>query len=207
MRSPGVRRPGALAAQPARHRLIGVSLVLLSGAAIAVVPTSAKLAFEAGANALTVVTLRGVVGMALLALFMATSGQSFRLPGRTLAPCAAAGLAHAIVAYGFTGSVAYIPVGLAVLVYATHPILFALAVHWRGRERLTPRRLALAVAVLTALTLVLGGGLQEPDAGGMALAALASLAVCVVILLGARAQRDGACSTQVNLAMMAVVLL
>jgi drug/metabolite transporter (DMT)-like permease len=191
----------------AKSRLLGVLLVLLSGMAIAIVPTSAKLAFDAGANTLTVVTLRGVVGMALMALFMAVTSQSFRLPERALAPCAAAGLAHALVAYGFIGSVAHIPVNLAVLVYATHPILLALIFHLQGRECLTPRKLALAFTVLAGLAFVLAGGLDEPDATGLALAALASLAVCVVILLGARAQRAGATSTQVNLVMIAVATI
>jgi drug/metabolite transporter (DMT)-like permease len=191
----------------AKHRPLGVMLVLLSGVAIAVVPTSAKLAFGAGANTLTVVTLRGVVAIALMGLFMAASGQSFRLPRRTLAPCAAAGLAHALVAYGFIGSVAHIPVGLAVLVYATHPILLAVVFSLQGHERLTPRKLALAFTVLVALALVLGGGLGAPNATGVALAALASLAVCAVILLGARAQRAGATSTQVNLVMIAVATI
>ena len=193
--------------RPSRHRLLGISLVLLSGAAIAIVPTSAKLAFEAGSNTSTVVALRGVVGMALMILFMAASRQSFRLPDRTLAPCAAAGLAHALVAYGFIGSVARIPVSLAVLVYATHPILLAFVFHRQGRERLTRRKLVLALAVLAGLVLVLGGGFGEPDIAGVALAMLASLAVCGVILLGARAQRDGATSTQVNLVMMLVATI
>src|SRR4029450_8413280 len=135
--------------------------------AIAVVPTSAKLAFEAGANPPTVVTLRGIVGMALMALFMAASGQSFRLPRR----CAAAGLAHTLVAYGFIGSVAHIPVSLAVLIYATHPILLAFIFHLQGRERLTPRKLALAFMFLIALVFVLGGALDAPNATGVALAA------------------------------------
>lgn len=190
-----------------RQRLIGVLLVLLSGAAIAIVPTSAKFAFEAEANTLTLVTLRGVVGLVLMALFMAASSQSFRLPRRTFAPCAAAGMAHAVVAYGFIGSVAYIPVGLAVLVYATHPILLAVMFHWQGRERLTPRKLALAFTAFTALALVLGAGLNEPNIAGVALAALASLAVCGVILLGTRAQQDGATNAQVNLVMIAVATI
>src|SRR5262245_47860357 len=140
-------RFGRLSGRRARDRLLGVLLVLLSGVTIAVVPTAAKLAFEAGANTLTVVTLRGVAGMA----FMAASGQSFRLPGRTLAPCAAAGLAHALVACGFIGSVAHIPVSLAVLIYATHPILLAFIFHGRGHERPTPRKLTLAFTVPVAL--------------------------------------------------------
>ena len=192
---------------PVRHRLLGVLLVLLSGLAIAVVPTAAKLAFQAGVNTLTAVTLRGVVGMAFIALFMAAFGQSFRLPGRTLAPCAAAGLAHALAAYGFIGSVAHIPVSLVVLIYATHPILLAFIFHLQGCERLTPRQLTLAFMVLVGLAFVLGGELGELNATGVALAVLASLAVCVVILLGARAQRAGATSTQVNLVMIAVATI
>ena len=191
----------------AKYRLIGVLLVLLSGMAIAIVPTAAKLAFESGANTLTVITLRGLVGMALMALFMAASGQSFQLPARTLGPCAAAGLAHALVAYGFIGSVAYIPVSLVVLIYATHPVLLAFIFHLQGHERLTPRKLTLAFTVLVALAFVLGGEFGGLNATGVALAALASLAVCVVILLGARAQRAGATSTQVNLIMIAVATI
>ena len=205
--SPAPSDPEMLNGRPARHRLVGVLLVLLSGMAIAVVPTSAKLAFEAGANTLTVVTLRGIVAIALMVLFMAAFRQSFRLPGRTLMPCAAAGLAHALVAYGFIGSVAHIQVGAAVLIYATHPILLAFIFHLQGRERLTPRKLALAFAVLVALAFVLGGGLDEPNVIGVVLAALASLAVCVVILLGAGAQRAGATSTQMNLIMIAVATI
>ncbi|SEP16413.1 Threonine/homoserine efflux transporter RhtA [Rhodospirillales bacterium URHD0017] len=193
--------------RPVRHRLLGVLLVLLSGLAIAIVPTAAKVAFEGGANTLTVVTLRGVVGVALMALFMVTVGQSFRLPARTFAPCAAAGFAHALVAYGFIGSVAHIPVSLVVLIYATHPILLAFIFHLQGHERLTSRKLTLAFTVLVGLALVLGGELGALNAIGVALAALASLAVCVVILLGARAQRAGATATQVNLVMIAVATI
>lgn len=196
-----------LKARPVRPQLLGVLLVLLSGLAIAIVPTAAKLAFESGANTLTVVTLRGLVGMALMALFMAASGQSFQLPLRTLAPCAAAGLAHALVAYGFIGSVAHIPVSLVVLIYATHPILLGFIFHLQGHERLTSRKLTLAFTVLVALALVLGGEFDELDVTGVALAAPASLAVCVVIRLGARAQRAGATSTHVNLIMIAVATI
>ena len=66
---------------------------------------------------------------------------------------------------------------------------------------------AIRLMVLAGLAFVLAGGLDEPDATGLALAALASLAVCVVILLGARAQRAGATSTQMNLIMIAVATI
>ena len=201
--TPGLTIAAVCARADPRDRLIGVSLVLLSSAAIATVPIAAKLAFQAGSNTLTVVTLRGIVGVALIALFMAASGQAFGITRRTLALCAGAGLAHALVACGFIGSVAYIPVGFAVLVYCTHPVMLAFIFHCEGRERLTLRKLTLALAVLVGLGLMLGGGLGKLNSAGVALAALAAAAVCGVIMLGARAQRS-ATSTQVNLYMMAV---
>jgi drug/metabolite transporter (DMT)-like permease len=185
------------------RRWIGISLVLLSGMAIAVVPTSAKLAFDAGSNTLTVLAVRGLIGTALMAVLVAASDRTFGVGKRAFGLCVAIGLAHAAVSYGFIGSVAYIPVSLAVLVYSTHPILLAAIAHWQGGERLTPRKLLLALAALTGLALVLNAGFEKLAVAGVGLGLLASIAVCGVILLGARAQRD-ASNTQVNFYMMAV---
>ena len=94
---------------------------MLSGSTIAVAPTAAKLALESGSNPLTILTLRSIIGVALMALLMVASGQTFRVTRRTLALCLYAGLAHTLVAYGFISSVARMTVSLAVLVYSTHP--------------------------------------------------------------------------------------
>jgi hypothetical protein len=76
-----------------------------------------------------------------------------------------------------------------VLIYATHPILLAFIFHFQGHERLTSRKLVLAFTVLVALKFVLGGEFGELNAIGVALAALASVAVCVVILRRPRTTR------------------
>lgn len=193
-------------ANASSNQLSGALLVLLSAAAIAVVPTAARLAFEAGSNTLTVVTLRGVIGVALMAAVTVISRQSFSVPRAALLPCIAAGLAYALMSYGFVGSVAYIPVSLAVLVYFTHPLLLAVLAHRRGIEPLTSRKLGLGLAVLTGLALALGPALGGLDAIGVGLAAVASVAVCAMILFSARAQRH-ATSTQVNLHMTAVTVI
>lgn len=187
----------------AEQRWIGISLVLLSGAAIAVVPTAAKLAFEAGSNTPTVLTFRGIIGTTLMAVVMIASGQDFAVKGRAPALCLGVGLTHALVSYGFIGSVAHIPVSLTVLVYSTHPLLLAVIVHGQGGERLTPRKLALAVAALVGLALTLDAAFDKLAGAGVGLAMLASIAVCGMILLSARVQRQ-ASSTQVNFYMMAV---
>jgi drug/metabolite transporter (DMT)-like permease len=197
--------PTDLTSQATRQPLIGIALVLASAAALAVAPTAAKLALDSGGNTLTVVALRGAIGLALMALLLAGSRQPFGVGRRTLGWCLCAGLFHALATYGFIGSVGYIPVSLAVPIVFTHPILVAVVSHWRGGERLTRRKLALALAALAGIALVLGREAGNLDPVGVGLAALAAAAVSGMILFIARAQ-EGATSTQANFHMTAVAV-
>lgn len=197
--------PTDLTSQATRQPLIGIALVLASAAALAVAPTAAKLALDSGGNTLTVVALRGAIGLALMGLLLAGSRQPFGVGRRTLAWCLCAGLFHALATYGFIGSVGYIPVSLAVPIVFTHPILVAVVSHWRGGERLTRRKLALALAALAGIALVLGREAGNLDPVGVGLAALAAAAVSGMILFIARAQ-EGATSTQANFHMTAVAV-
>jgi drug/metabolite transporter (DMT)-like permease len=197
--------PTDLTSQATRQPLIGIALVLASAAALAVAPTAAKLALDSGGNTLTVVALRGAIGLALMGLLLAGSRQPFGVGRRTLAWCLCAGLFHALATYGFIGSVGYIPVSLAVPIVLTHPILVAVVSHWRGGERLTRRKLALALAALAGIALVLGREAGNLDPVGVGLAALAAAAVSGMILFIARAQ-EGATSTQANFHMTAVAV-
>lgn len=196
--------PTDLTSQATRQPLIGIALVLASAAALAIAPTAAKLALDSGGNTLTVVALRGAIGLALMGLLLAGSRQPFGVGRRTLAWCLCAGLFHALATYGFIGSVGYIPVSLAVPIVFTHPILVAVVSHWRGGERLTRRKLALALAALAGIALVLGREAGNLDPVGVGLAALAA-AVSGMILFIARAQ-EGATSTQANFHMTAVAV-
>jgi drug/metabolite transporter (DMT)-like permease len=160
------------------------------------VPTAAKLALEAGAMTLTVLSARGLIAVAVLSLAMLATGQRFAIGREALMACLLAGIAYLFMAYGYIGSVAYIPVSLAVLIYFTHPLLLALVAHLRGTERLNGRKIGIAIAVLFGLTLALGPELAVLDPVGIALAVLASVAVCGLILFAVEAQK-GASSIQV----------
>lgn len=176
----------------------GVLLVLASTIAFAVGPTAARLALDDGSNTLTVVTLRGVVGAALMALLVPVARQGFGVDRRALRWCLCCGVFYSLTVYGFIGSVAHVPVSVAVLVFFTHPILVAAVAHSSGGDRLTARKLLLALAALAGLALVLGPGFGTLNPAGVALAALAAAAMCGMVLCGARAQ-ERATSTQVNL--------
>jgi drug/metabolite transporter (DMT)-like permease len=187
-----------MAEPPTDRQAAGVLLVLASTVAFAVGPTAAKLALDNGSNTLTVVTLRGVVGAALMALLVPITRQGFAVDRRALRWCLCCGVFYSLTVYGFIGSVARVPVSVAVLVFFTHPILVAVVAHFRGGDRLTARKLLLASAALAGLALALGPGLGTLDPAGVALAALAAAAMCGMILCSARAQ-ERATSTQVNL--------
>lgn len=186
--------PGPIARRPSA----GVALVVASTLAFAVGPVGARLAFEDGSNTLTVVALRGVVAAALMALLVVLFRQHFRLDRRAWPWTLACGTLQGIAVYGFLGSVALVPVGVAVLVFFTHPFLLAILAHWRGSERLTVRKAVLMGAAFSGLALVLGPELVGTDLAGLALAALSSVAMSGMILCIGRAQQR-ASSTQVNL--------
>jgi drug/metabolite transporter (DMT)-like permease len=186
----------------ARREAVGVLLVLASAVAFAIGPTAARLALENGSNTLTVVTLRGVFGAAIMALLIPTFRQGFRIDRRASRWLLGCGLFYALTLYGFIASIAHVPVNVAVLIFFTHPILLAVLAHRRGVDRLTAAKLALALTVLAGLALVLGTGVGDLDPTGMALAALAAVAMCGMILCSARAQ-EHATSTQVNFAVTA----
>jgi drug/metabolite transporter (DMT)-like permease len=107
------------------------------------VPTAAKLAHDAGTTTLTVLSARGLIAVVVLSLTMFATGQRFAIGRKALLACILAGLAYLFMSYGYIGSVAYIPVSLAVLIYFTHPLLLAISSHLRGAERLFQARVVL----------------------------------------------------------------
>jgi drug/metabolite transporter (DMT)-like permease len=185
-------------APDAREPGTGVWLVIASTLAFAVGPIGARLAFEDGSNTLTVVALRGVVAAVLMTLLILLFRQDFRLDRRAWSWALACGVLQGIAVYGFLGAVALVPVGVAVLVFFTHPLLLAGFAHWRGTERISPRKGILIGAAISGLALVLAPEFAGTDPLGVALAALSSVAISGMILCIGRAQRH-ASSTQLNL--------
>jgi drug/metabolite transporter (DMT)-like permease len=180
------------------RRNVGVVLVLTSAIAFAIGPTGAKLALENGSNTLTVVTLRGLIGAVLLGVLIVIFRQRFRISGVALRWCLLCSAFTGLMVYGLIGSLSYIPVSVAILIFFTHPIVIAVIMHRRGGDRLTARKLLLAFGAFAGLTLALAPTFDTLATQGIALAALAAITICGAILSAARAQQY-ATSTQVNL--------
>lgn len=173
----------------------GILLVVVSAVVTAVSPTAAKVALEAGATTLTVLSARGLITVVVMWLALMALGQGVAVGRQAGLFGLLAGIAYVLMSYGYVASVAYIPVSLAILIFFTHTLLLALIAHLRGTERLGRRKLLLAVVVLAGLALVVGPDLGVLEPVGIALAVLASVAVCGLIVFGAEAQK-GASSIQ-----------
>jgi drug/metabolite transporter (DMT)-like permease len=191
------------ASKPLGKQLLGIFLVLVSAAAIAVVPTAAKFALESGSNTLTILTAKGIMGTCLIGLFVVVSGQSFKIDRSALIWCFLAGVSYSLMAYGYIGSISYMPISLAIPIYFTHPIIIVAIAMTRGKMRPSMRRFIFALAALIGITMVLAPDLAKLNITGVALALLASLAVCGMILFTDRAQKT-ATTIQVNFYMTAM---
>lgn len=171
-----------------RRHAIGVVLVVISTIALSTAPTAAKIAYDAGSNTLTVLALRGLIAIALMAACLLVLGGSLRANAVAIAYSALAGAFYAAMLYGYLGSVEYIPVSLAILIYFIHPILIVVIAAMRGRERIGWQKILLSLVVFTGLGVAIGPELSTLDPRGIALALLAAGGVCGMILFNARAQ-------------------
>jgi len=146
----------------------------LSATSYGVIPIFARLAYEAEATPLTLLSLRYLAAVAVLAVGLRLAGRPLRLPpGRRLAGVIT-GILFAIMAYTYLAAIRVIPVSSAVLLFFTYPVLVTL-VGWLRGDGLGLRRALAVLAAFIGLALALGVEIANLDPVGVALASLGSL--------------------------------
>ena len=180
----------AIPEQFQRHQLLGAALVVLSTAAIAIVPSFARLAYDGGSDTLTVIAGRSIMTAVVCFLVTAMLHRPVRIPHRSLAISLALGVLYALHLYGLLGAVTYLPVNLAILIYYLHPLMIGVAAMFVGRETASPLRLGALVAAVAGLALAVGFSLGSLSPLGVALASLAAVLAAVIITSSAVAMRD-----------------
>ena len=170
--------------------ILGICLVLFSALLIATVPNAAKIAYQHGADPLAVITVRTIIGALGLALYLTITSQwpgrawkSFRLSSLS-------GLSLLLTSVGFMGSVAFIDVSLAAMIFYLHPFLVALAGHFRGELRLQTGHYAMICLAIGGLVLVLGVTLETLNSIGIGLSLLGMASAAALILLVAGQARE-----------------
>lgn len=194
--------------EPSRSttQILGVSMVIVSTVAIAIVPTFARLAYDGGSNTLSVITARSLVTVGLTWLAMAPFGQSIRIRSTPLLISLGTGVCYAVMLYGFLGAVAFIPVNTVVVIYFVHPLLVGLLSAWLGDEAVSSQMIASLAAACVGLGLAVGFSVDHLDPRGLGLAALATV-TCVGVAMGsARAMKLSSGLTVVFYMMLSAAL-
>ena len=174
---------------------LGVLAIVVGALLFAVNGTVAKLAMQAGLSPTRLVELRSLGSAVLLvAAALALSPRAMRLRGREVWAMAALGIIGvAIVQWCYLVAISRLPVGLALLIEYTAPVLVALWARFVLREQVRARMWWGLAACLVGLGMVaqVGDGVVL-DAIGLLAAVAAAVSLATYYLLGERLvkQRD-----------------
>ena len=142
--------------------VIGVAVVF------SLVSIFARLAFDAGSNPLTVVTLRSVFTAAVLLTLYRARGVPWGLPPARRNASLALGALLAFSTFAVNKSIEAIPVAIAMLIFYTYPLLIGVASWVTGTERFSLRDAAALVLAFAGLALTL-----QVEGGPLAVSGLA----------------------------------
>ncbi|MEJ1994068.1 MAG: DMT family transporter [Limibacillus sp.] len=179
----------------------GRPLALVSASCFGIITSIATIAYDGGASPMTLAVLRAGVAGFVLALWLRLAGKLF-VYAKELPTLLLLALCNMGISIGVLGSVFFIPVSLAAIIFYTFPLIIAGA-NAAFARRLPSRRESLYFAVaFVGLALVIGPKFTSLDWRGIALACLASLSATGMFLVAERRARhldDMSVSCQVNL--------
>jgi drug/metabolite transporter (DMT)-like permease len=152
-------------------------LILLCAVFFSLITTFSRLAYDAGANPLTLVEARSAAFVIVIGAFQLIARRSFALPRRTLIATFPMSIGIMVMSIGYLSSVYFIKVSLAVVILYSFPLLVGLLAAVSGRERIAlPKALALLVA-FGGLVMAIGLETDSVDWRGVALVLMAALGI------------------------------
>ena len=145
--------------------------------------------YEDGANVHAVNVTRVLTLATVMALTLAIGRMSPVLPPRMALRCVLIGVLFCGEIYGLLSSVRYIPVGLAMLIMYTYPLMIATAGWLTGTESFTLDRLFAILAAFSGLALALHTPHSEIDWRGVAWAVFTAVSFSAVLIVSGRTMR------------------
>ena len=132
-------------------------LILSCAVFFSLITTFSRLAYDAGANPLTLVEARAAAFVIVIGGFQLIARRSFALPRRTLIATFPMSVGIMVMSIGYLSSVYFIKVSLAVVILYSFPLLVGLLAAVSERERIAlPKALAMLVAFGGLVMAVLG---------------------------------------------------
>jgi drug/metabolite transporter (DMT)-like permease len=164
---------------------------LLGAASFACADVLSKVTFRAGGDVLTVSTLRGVIGLAVLFVWLRLARPPTRIARREKWISLGLGVLFAANVFLLFKAIEAIEVAIAILTYFVYPLLTGIAAAVIGLEKLSWRGALTAVSAFLGLGMILGATPASLALAGV-LAALAAAGCRVLLLLLTRATMQSA---------------
>jgi drug/metabolite transporter (DMT)-like permease len=188
------------------NRWIGLLLIVISAAAFGALPIFTRLAYAAGADPTTVLSLRFAIAAGVMTLVMVTRRIPFPSGRVLLGLVLMGGLGYVGQSLAYFTALTMISAGLVALLLYLYPAIVTVLSAILFKERLTPVKVgALLLALVgTALTV-------EPGGGGRTLGIIFGIAAAIIysiyILVGSRLMpRTGAIASSTTVMLAAAIV-
>lgn len=149
-----------------------------------------KLVYASGMDVLTLVSLRGVLVVGFMAVWLRLQPVRVRHSSRQRLIALGIGILFGGTMFGLLKAIALLPVSIAILAYFAYPVLTGVMGGITGVDRLSLPALLTAIAAFLGLALMLGAEFRNLSGPGIAWA-LAAAGFRVVSLLLTRAYLHG----------------
>jgi len=166
------------------HPVAGIALALLAAGGYGFIPPLVRLAFDNGVPAPESTFLRTSMLTLVFAIVIAAFGFKLEVPRGSRLALMAQAASTAVISIAYLTSVQFIPVGLAVIIFFTFPVLILVAAPFVEHSPFGWARLAIALIAFAGLFLALGPSFETLDMRGIVLAAAAAVGGAVQFFSG-----------------------
>jgi probable blue pigment (indigoidine) exporter len=174
----------------ARAQRVAVGPGIIAAASFAVSDAFAKFVFASGGDVLTLALIRGVIGLAILFVYLRLGPTPKAETARARIIALGLGVLFAAVVYGLFEAIALINVAIAVLTYFIYPLLTGIGGWMFGIERPSWQGVLAAIVAFCGLAVMIGAYPQPLSALGIALALGAALSRAVFLLVARTELQD-----------------
>lgn len=163
---------------------LGIALALSAAALYGLVPNFVRVAYANGVPPIESTLFRTYVIAIAFALIAIVKGEKFTVPKGALPSFIGQSVATFLVSVAYLGSVQFIPVGLAVIIFYLFPVLImVLAPVAEGRHP-GILRILIAIAAFCGLAIAVGPSFNSLDIRGIVLASLGAAGAALQFFSG-----------------------
>ena len=155
--------------------LVGIGFALLAAGGYGVIPPLVRLAYQNGIPAPESTFFRTSMLVLVFAIVTAALGLKVHVPKGAMTGLVAQAASTAVISIAYLASVEFIPVGLAVIIFFTFPVIILITAPLIEGTVPGRGRIGIALVAFCGLILAIGPGFDALDWRGIALASSAAI--------------------------------